>query len=63
MTCLLRSFTNLLKAARAISVFSPLTLGVIHAGAEQKGLGLRVVVVVSVSGKEEGNDDWCLRLV
>lgn len=58
-----QSFTTLLKAARGISVIAPLTLGMIHTGVEQKGMGLCVVMVVSVSGKEEGNDDWCLPLV
>lgn len=60
----LRSFTTALyKAGRGISVVAPLTLGMIHTGAEQQGRGLCVVVVVSVSGKEEGNNDWCLHLV
>ncbi|EOA93370.1 hypothetical protein Anapl_10772 [Anas platyrhynchos] len=35
-------------------------VSMIHAGVEQKGTNMCVSVVVSASGKEEGNDDRCL---
>lgn len=57
----LRSFTTTLHKA-VVSVVALLSLEwFIEGGAARHGLC--GAVVVSVSGKEEGNDNWCLHLV